>query len=286
MAAELGEHGRMAASANELLNMCETAAAPRQFLASVGEIFAEFGPPTQDSGNLSFGVELNDRRFFVKSTDPQASVYLEFAARVKLLHNAIELSRRCAHPLLPALLHVIESASGRMLVYDWVDGELLRPAKNDADSAHARFCRLPVAERLQMLDGLFDLHASLTSLGYVAADFYDGCLIYDFAGKSLHVVDLDHYHQGPFTNEMGRLFGSSRFMAPEEFELGAQIDERTTVFNLGRAAATFLGGGSLLASEFAGGERLHVVVVTACQVDKADRFTTVAAFHGAWQAAR
>jgi serine/threonine-protein kinase len=133
-----------------------------------------------------------------------------------------------------------------MLVYEWVDGELLRAAEDDADSAHARFRRLPVAERLRMLDGLYDLHASLAGLGYVAADFYDGCLIYDFADKALHVVDLDHYQQGPFTNEMGRLFGSSRFMAPEEFELGAQIDERTTVFNLGRAAAVFLAGSALI----------------------------------------
>ena len=39
--------------------------------------------------------------------------------------------------------------------------------------------------------------------------------------QSFHVVDLDHYQLGAFSNEMGRMFGSSRFMAPEEFELPA-----------------------------------------------------------------
>ncbi len=33
---------------------------------------------------------------------------------------------------------------------------------------------------------------------------------------------------------MGRMFGSTRFMASEEFELGALIDEQTNVFVMGR----------------------------------------------------
>jgi len=64
-------------------------------------------------------------------------------------------------------------------------------------------------------------------LGWIPVDFYDGCLICDFDRQALHVTD--HYYSGPFTNEMGRMFGSGRFTAPEEYELGAQIDERTTV---------------------------------------------------------
>lgn len=50
----------------------------------------------------------------------------------------------------------------------------------------------------------------------------------------MRVIDLDSYSKGPFRNQMGRMFGSERFMAPEEHRLGAWIDERTTVFTLGR----------------------------------------------------
>ena len=38
---------------------------------------------------------------------------------------------------------------------------------------------------------------------------------------------------------MGRLWGSSRFMSPEEFELNAIIDSRTNVFNMGQWLSQF-----------------------------------------------
>ena len=39
---------------------------------------------------------------------------------------AAALSRRVRHPAMPTLLHVIEGSDGPLLVYEWVDGELLR----------------------------------------------------------------------------------------------------------------------------------------------------------------
>lgn len=268
-----------------LLDVQEISGSPADYLASVGQIFARFGPATQDSGNLSYGVQLDGQRFFVKTTDPAASAYLDFPERVALLRNAVELNARCAHPALPALLNVIESAAGPMLVYEWVAGELLRARKGEQASAHERFRCLPVADVRAALDTLYDLHTRLADLGYVAVDFYDGCLLYDFPVGVLRVVDLDHYQQGPFSNGMGRMFGSSRFMAPEEFELGARIDEQTTVFNLGRAAAIFMGGGDLDADAFTGGDSHYQVVAKACQPIRADRYGSVAEFYGAWQAA-
>ena len=80
-------------------------------------------------------------------------------------------------------------------------------------------------------------------------DFYDGAMIYDFDRHRVHAIDLDSYHMGPFTNRMGRMFGSTRFMAPEEFELEATIDERTTVFTMGRTAAVLISDGSLDSEE-------------------------------------
>ncbi|TNF88404.1 MAG: serine/threonine protein kinase [Gammaproteobacteria bacterium] len=268
-----------------LLSARELSGSPRQFLEAVGDVFTVFGPPAQDSGNLSYGVRAGGRRFFVKTTDPEATVYLDFPARVALLRNAVVLRSRCDHLLLPKLLNVIESNAGPVLIYEWVEGEPLRAAEDDATSAHARFRRLPPEEIYQVLESLYGLHLALAELGYVAADFYDGCLIYDFTASMLHVVDLDHYQPGPFTNEMGRMFGSSRFMAPEEFELGARIDEQTTVFNLGRAAALFLGDGSLAVNRFRGGAGLLEVVAQACQPNRADRHGSVADFVRAWRAA-
>ncbi len=56
-------------------------------------------------------------------------------------------------------------------------------------------------------------------------------------------VILIYILKKPYVNKMGRLWGSSRFMSPEEFELNAIIDSRTNVFNMGAIAFAILGGG-------------------------------------------
>ena len=254
---------------------------PLDFLRSVGTVFAEFGANTQDSGNVSYGVQVSADRFFVKTAgvpgDPLPR--LDHAARVALLRNAVRLSESVRHPLLPPLHTVIESPDGPLLVYSWCDGELLgvpRERRDDPLSSFQRFRALPVSEILSCLSALFDLHVRLAEAGWIAGDFYDGSLLYDFASKRLSVIDLDFYRDAPFTNDMGRMFGSSRFMAPEEYEQGARIDERTTVYVMGRTALVFLSDCP---------PALHEVAAKACAPARGARYETMAAFFHAWQAA-
>ena len=117
-------------------------------------------------------------------------------------------------------------------------------------------------------------------------DFYDGSFVYDFDGHALHVVDVDHYHAGAFINEMGRMFGSTRFMAPEEFQRGARIDQRTNVFTMGRTVFELLSDGSDSAAAFRGSSDLMQVARRACQPFPDQRFAAMAEFHAAWVAAR
>ncbi len=264
---------------------------PEQYLRSVGTVFAEFGALTQDSGNVSYGVQIGAERYFVKTAgrpdDPRP--FLNHAARVALLRNAVRLSESCRHPTLPRLYRVIESPSGPLLVYQWLDGELIgtpRARRDDPESAFQRFRRLPAATIQGRLDAVFDLQYALAAAGWIAVDFYDGCLIYDFKSGSLGIVDLDNYREGPFRNEMGRMFGSTRFMAPEEFELGALIDERTNVFVMGRTALVFLSDGTLDADAFRGTRALFEVVARACEPERSSRYDSMAAFYSAWRAAR
>jgi serine/threonine-protein kinase len=259
-------------------------------LDSIGTIFAEFGPTTQDSGNHSYGVRVGDERYFVKTAglpgDRQAP--LAHAERVELLRNAVRLHASCRHPNLVPLLHTVESPDGPLLVFPWFDGELLyvpRERRADPASALQRFWSLPAATIGRCLDAIFDLHAALARAGWVAADFYDGCLLYDFAADRLGVIDLDTYHRGAFPNPRDRWFGSTRFMAPEEFRRGAVIDERTTVFTLGRAALVLLGEMDDRGERFGGPEACGAVVRKACAEDPAQRFESVAMFHQAWRAA-
>lgn len=262
--------------------------APAAYLSAGGAIFATFDARTQDSGNVSFGVEADGRRWFVKTAgDPADPVpFLPHDERVALLENAERLARSVTHPALPALHGVVQSAWGPMLVYDWVVGELIRtPAARRGDPASPlqRFRSLPPDELTAAIDTVIDLHQALCGAGWVACDFYDGSLMYDFSTRTIRVIDLDSYHLGPFTNEMGRMFGSTRFMAPEEFERGARIDERTTVFNLGRAISVFLGDGELSRAGFRGDGTQHQAMTRACSPDPAARFQSVAALARAWR---
>jgi serine/threonine protein kinase, bacterial len=226
-------------------------------------------------------------RFFVKTAGrPENSkAHLSHELRVALLRNAITFRRRLDHHAVPRLLNVIESPHGPMLVYEWVPGELLgveRSRRGDPASSFQRFRALPFSDLLTGLDFVFDFHRSAAELGWVAVDFYDGAMIYDFATQTLRLIDLDHYRDRPFTNEMGRMFGSTRFMAPEEFELGAIIDEVTTVFTMGRVISVFLSDGTLEPAPFRGGRSLYEVMIRACQPERKERFPSMKEFHASW----
>ena len=270
-----------------LLDIEFTEQAPKAYLSGIGKLFSVFDEHAQDSGNISYGVQVDQQRFFVKSAgdpdDPRP--FLSHEERIALLRNAVRLRRSCSHFALPKLHNVIESLHGPQLVYSWVDGELLhadRATRNMPQSALQRFRRLPVLEILNALEVIFELHHELAQTGWIAVDFYDGCLIYDFACQDLHVIDLDGYREGPFVNGMGRMFGSSRFMAPEEFEKGAPIDERTTVFTMGRTAANLLSDGTLARSAFLGNDAHYDVVCRACRAARHQRYASIAEFHAAW----
>ncbi len=263
---------------------------PGVYLNETGDIFAVFDAQVQDSGNISYGVQVGQQRFFVKTAgnphDPRP--FLPHEERVALLHNAVRVRRSCSHNALPRLHNVIESAHGPLLVYSWVEGELLyagSATRQNPQSAMQRFRRLPLPEIMKALDLIFELHIELAQSGWIAADFYDGCLIYDFANRELQVVDLDMYREEPFVNEMGRMFGSSRYMAPEEFERGAFIDERTNVFTMGRTAANLLSDGKLDRSSFRGNDAHFDVVRRACNRERSQRYGAVGDFYSAWQKA-
>ena len=261
------------------------------YLHAIGCVFAVFDERTQDSGNVSYGVRIDGERYFVKTAgDPEdLRPLLPHPARVSLLRNAVRVWRGCGHSALPRLYRMIKSPSGPLLIYQWVEGERLgahHALRDDPRSSFQRFRRLPVPEITRALDVVYELHEELARSGWIAVDFYDGCMIYDFGRRELHLVDLDNYRDAPSTNDMGRMFGSSRFMAPEEFERGAPIDERTTVFTMGRTAAVLLSDGTLERRSFRGSDALYEVMRRACRSDREERFESVADFHNAWREVR
>lgn len=263
------------------------------WLAKLGHVFEVFAQ--QDSGNISFGVEKNDERFFIKyagarcitfSGDPQAAIIN--------LKNAMPLYSELSHPALIKLIEHYEVGSGYAAVFEWFEGESLHPhwafpppAKyNDPDSPFYRFKHLSVAQRLVSLEHIFSFHEFVEKNGFVAIDFYDGSLLYNFIHNEIKICDIDLYHRRPYYNTMGRLWGSSRFMSPEEFSLDAEIDGCTNVFNMGAMAFALLGGECDRSLEhWEAGKELYDIALMAVEPCRENRYRCVSEFKLAWDSA-
>lgn len=256
----------------------------RAVVDRIGEVFAVFDSRTQDSGHISYGV-LNSagQRWFVKTPGENAtnSGGAGRAERSRALELSAEVSSALEHPALIPVEHIVDTEEGVLTVSAWFDGELVRaPAelRDDPDHAFSRFKSLPTDDIVEALDSVIDLHVRLDAEGWVAGDLYDGCLMYDFARGTMKVMDFECYRRGPFLNEVGRLPGSTRFMAPEEFSAGATIDARTTVFTLGRMI-------EILLLERHPDLPVRDVALAATRTDRAERPGSLLDFYRAWRAA-
>ena len=108
-------------------------------------------------------------------------------------------------------------------------------------AAHRRFMQLPVNDRLAVFSDILSFLECVASHNYVAIDFYDGSIMYNFVNGKTTICDIDLFRKQPCVNDMGRMWGSSRFQSPEEYQLGAAIDEVTNVYTLGATAFALFG---------------------------------------------
>ncbi|MBB6731578.1 serine/threonine protein kinase [Cohnella zeiphila] len=266
-----------------------------EWLRSLGKVFCVFDQ--QDSGNIAFGIEKDGKRSFVKYAGARPMDYVgDPQEAVARLTEAIPLYSALQHPHLIRLTDHFRTGSGHAAVFDWFDGECLHshwsfagPAKyNHPDSPFYKFKHLPLEKRLQALDAIFSFHVHVESQGYVAVDFYDGSILYDFSNDVTRICDIDFYRRAPSVNEMGENFwGAKRSKAPEEFELGAPIDARTNVFTMGAVAFGLLGGETDRSfAKWEAGSPLYEVALRAVREDRALRYGSVRAFKSAWEEAR
>ncbi|AZK45088.1 serine/threonine protein kinase [Paenibacillus lentus] len=265
------------------------------WLDSMGEIIAVFDQ--QDSGNISFGIKQEDgQKTFVKYAGAETVNYQgDVKEAIFRLQQAMTVYEDLMHPSLVKLVTHFATKDGYAAVFEWFDGENLHPhwsfpppAKyTDPDSPYYQYRQLSIEQRLSALDVIFSFHAAVEQRGYVAVDFYDGSIMYDFKLRSTRVCDIDLYRKGPFINTMGRMWGSSRFMSPEEFEKGAVIDGITNVFNMGAAAFALLGGElDRSLAKWEAGPELYEVALKAVEPERQRRYSSVAEFNMAWKQRR
>lgn len=262
------------------------------------------------SGCLCIGMQKENRRYFLKIAGAD-TIYAEVSPdeSVKILKKAAGLYQELAHPNLIRIIEHFPHENLYVVVFDWAEGECLfdfwnfekykqgKPAIRPSD----RFHTLSAQKKLQCAEVLFSFIEKTAEKGYVAIDFYDGSIMYDFNTDHTMICDIDFFRKAPSYNDMGeKLFGTKRLKSPEEYILGAKLDERTNVFTLGALLFDFFGefSSSDIAERYEKNaffpcSREKWELNTACyeaagkavSTGRNDRYDTIRDFHSAWEKA-
>jgi len=248
------------------------------FIKAYGEPFKIYDD--QDSGNLCFGVESAGKRLFLKLAGaPTTRGLVSGQEAIERLMATVSVYHYLQHPLLTPVVETKTVPGGYLMVQDWFDGVcMVRQYGNQS-----RFLQLPIRDKLEIYARVLEFHQHVHEKGYIAIDFYDGCVLYNFDTKQVMLCDVEFYQKKPVRNTMGRMWGSSRYMSPEEFILGAVIDERSNIFCMGALAFELMGGGAgYLPKNWEASQARYTVALKAVNPDRAERYPSVAALMEAW----
>ena len=251
------------------------------FLEKYGTVFKVYDD--QDSGNICFGLEKGGTWYVLKFAGaPTVRGGVSAAEAIANLKPTEPIYRDLAHENLIRLIDAGEMGGGYGMVFEWTDAICMGrmyPAQ------HKAFMALPAETRLQIFEDIVRFHLYAAEKGYAAVDLYDSTVMYDKEAGRAILCDIDFYRKAPFINEMGRMWGSSRFMSPEEFTLGAVIDEKTNVYTLGAMAFALFADCSRKAEDWTLSPALYAVAKKATSDDRNERYVSLAALLEAWEAA-
>ncbi|MDR2569847.1 MAG: phosphotransferase, partial [Oscillospiraceae bacterium] len=251
------------------------------FLSKYGKVFKVFDD--QDSGNICFCVINGEKRYFIKfagAATARACVGVNTA--LKNLKTAVSVYWDLKHPSLINILSSEEIGGGYAAVYDWVDAECMGRMY---PLSRKKFMQLSLKSRIKVFEEILVFHDYIADCGYVAVDFYDGSIMYDFKNEKAIICDIDFYVKTPYRNPMGRLWGSGKFMSPEEFAQGAEIDEVTNVYAMGATAFALFSDFNRTPSAWPLNIESYNVVKKAVCDERDQRLQSIEHLYEEWKAA-
>ncbi len=252
----------------------------------------------------------NDKKVFCKIAGVNP-VFAEVPPQesIEALKKAVGVYQDLHHSNLTKLIEHYPYNQFYVAVFEWENGDCLFDhwnfekyySKNSTiKSPKEKFYELPIKEKLQTADVLFSFLKLAAEKGYTAVDFYDGSIIYDFITGKTVICDVDLFMKRPVVNTMGeKWWGTKRIKAPEEYILGAEIDEQTNVFTLGAILFDFFGSFSNEDIEKRYRENRFVpcsiecwqldevkyrVLMKAVNPDRSKRYQTISQFWDSWKA--
>lgn len=246
-----------------------------------GKVFKVFDD--QDSGNICFGTEKDGERYFVKFAGaPTESYNGTCEDAVRRLKSTLPVYEKLRHKNLIQFVKAEETGGGFAMVFGWADGDCMGRMY---PASHRRFMSLPAEEKMKVFRDILDFLDYTAASGYVAIDFYDGSIMYDFEKQRTTICDIDFFREQPCVNDMGRMWGSSRFQSPEEYQLGAPIDEVTNVYTAGAFAFALFANYSRDIEAWPLSEELFHVVTRATADDRTVRQQSIRELMEEWERA-
>lgn len=248
------------------------------FLKKYGKVFKVYDD--QDSGNICFGIENQDRKIFVKFAGAQTAEYSQdvFGA-IQRLKATVPIYQSIKQKSLIKYITSEEIGQGFAMVFEWADGECMGRMY---EKSHEIIMNLPLAEKLDIYENVIDFLIDIVRMGYVAIDFYDGSIMYDTSRKVVTICDIDFFRKSPTVNDMGRMWGSSRFMSPEEYKYGEKIDEISNVFMIGKMGFSILTDSDLSFEKYPLSLESFHVLEKATKLNRCERYTSITEFKNHW----
>lgn len=259
------------------------------------------------SGCLCVGMQDEDNKYFCKIAGVdtiEAEVSPQEA--VSILKNSVQLYQKLKCPNLIEIIDEYPYNEFYIVVFKWAEGEFLfdhwnfENYNNDSSlkSPAERFKELNAKKKLKVVDEIFDFMINVSNHYYVAVDFYDGSIMYDFKKDKTTFCDIDFFRQSPVSNDIGSdWYGTKRLKASEEYISGEIIDEVTNIFTIGALVFHFFGDFDsedikkrykdscfypCKLEKWTLNEKSYKVVIKATQHNRENRFRNIREFHAAW----
>lgn len=264
------------------------------WLKELGNVFCVFDQ--QDSGNISFGVQNGRKKYFVKYAGAQTVEYEgNTQTAIDNLNKAVTVYEDLRHENVISFVKKITTDDGIALVFEWCDGECLFAhwtfdkwnRYTHPNSPYYKYRKLSLEKRLKSINEILKFLLFVEQKNYVAIDFYDGSILYDFSTDATKVCDIDFYRKKPAVNDAGEHFwGPKRFKSPEEYIFGAPIDSITNVYTMGVLLFGLIGGEAERSFEkWEGSKELYELACKATLPERKLRFQSIEDLYREWEQA-
>lgn len=253
------------------------------------------------SGCISFGIEKDNKKYFFKIAGAKTvEAEISEEASIKLLKEAVIKYKDIKHDNLIKYVDSFDYEEFFVVIYEFAEGECLfdhwnfnRYKITKEIPPLMKFKSLSIEKRLNVVEKLFSFFETFIECGYVAVDFYDSSIMYDFESDKVTFCDIDLFRKLPTTNDLGKeYFGTKRLKAPEENELGATIDELTSEFTLGTIIFDMFSNVENIEERYEKGmfipndietfelsKEVYDILIKATNYDRNNRFKSIKEFH-------